>query len=141
MLRFRRGIARFDPGLRVCNQIFAAAMKTEMSWETIINIPAWSSLSRVTANPAQVLPGIYQVADGAYLVTQTYDRSLEEGIAGSPFTTLAVWAGGEDALRRCINSDASIYVPSPTKIPPPTILCGTQGIYSELELKLTSSES
>jgi hypothetical protein len=115
-------------------------MNSNVNWETILQIPAWTPLTEVTSQGELVAPGVYRVAEDAYLVTQLYNRAFEEGRPEAPFVTLAVWAESTSALKRCIDSDASVYVAATAVKPPEILLLGTRGTYGELERQIPARE-
>lgn len=103
-----------------------------MNWEQILKMRAWTPLREVAPHGEIVLPGVYRVAENAYLVTQPYNRVFEQNRPEAPFVTLAIWAGSGNVVKRCLNSDATIEVPFVIAKPPEILLLGTQGKYGEL---------
>jgi hypothetical protein len=115
-------------------------MRFDMNWETILTIRAWTSLREVAPQSEMVLPGVYRVAENAYLVTQPYNRAFEQNLPEAPFVTMAIWAESTNALRRCVNSDATAQVQTIGTKPPEILLLGTQGKYAELAQRIPQTK-
>jgi len=103
-----------------------------MEWNEVLSLPAWTPLSEIARSAEPVMDGIYMVGPNAYIKTQAYNRSLEIGDPRAPFVTKAYWAPCLDALRRSICGDPSLGMVAPMVVPPPELVLGTSGVYSEL---------
>lgn len=110
-----------------------ATVKSNLTWQSILEIRAWTSLQEVTSQFEMISSNVYRIFSDAYLVTQPYNRKLEHNHPAAPFITMAIWAGSPNALKRCFETNATIDIGSLGSKPPEILLLGTQGTYGELE--------
>lgn len=106
-----------------------------MDWSEILQVKEWSPLSDISDKAAVVADGILQVAPDGYIVTQPYNKLLEENDAHAPFVTRAYWGSTADAVRRRVEGDPTVGNAPPLLHPPPELLLGTSGTYGELVRK------
>lgn len=105
--------------------------RNAMEWSEILQLKEWSPLSEISAKAAVVVDGILQVAPDGYIVTQPYNKLLEDNDPNAPFVTRAYWGGSVDAVRRRVDGDPTIGNTPPSSRPPPELLLGTNGTYGE----------
>lgn len=103
-----------------------------MELNEVLRMRAWTPISEIACSAERVMDGVFRVGPNVYIRTQDYNRNLEVGDPRAPFVTKAYWAPYVDALMRVSLGDPSLGTMVPRVGPPPELMLGTSGVYSEL---------
>jgi hypothetical protein len=110
-----------------------------MDWTNILNLQAWTPLSEIGTEVKCVMGGVYRIGQYAYLRTQTYNRDLVVGDPRAPFVTTAYWSPSIEGLKRFVNGDPGFHIEGPLPAPPPELVQGGTGLYSEQAKQLVAA--
>lgn len=93
-----------------------------MKWSELINIPKWTSISKLGVDLTEIEEDFYQISNNQYCLSAPYSSMSLEVAPGGPFITAFLWACSEGAAKRVylneIEGDDTVNLSPPPEILP-----------------------